>query len=53
VSHFSVLTEIIPESGENEQLADEWNDAAVRRFIVRVGEENLAKMYQLRRADDT
>ena len=30
---------------------DEWGDAAVRRFIVRVGEENLAKTYQLRMAD--
>jgi len=30
---------------------DEWGDAAVRRFIVRVGEEYLTKLYQLRRAD--
>ena len=30
---------------------DEWGDAAVRRFIVRVGEANLTKIYQLRRAD--
>jgi tRNA nucleotidyltransferase/poly(A) polymerase len=30
---------------------DEWGDAAVRRFIVRVGENNLTKMYQLRMAD--
>jgi tRNA nucleotidyltransferase/poly(A) polymerase len=30
---------------------DEWSDAAVRRFIVRAGEENLTKMYMLRRAD--
>jgi putative nucleotidyltransferase with HDIG domain len=30
---------------------DEWSDAAVRRFIARVGEENLAGIYQLRRAD--
>jgi tRNA nucleotidyltransferase/poly(A) polymerase len=30
---------------------DEWGDAAIRRFIVRVGEDNLAKVYQLRRAD--
>jgi putative nucleotidyltransferase with HDIG domain len=30
---------------------DEWSDAAVRRFIARVGEENLAMVYQLRRAD--
>jgi putative nucleotidyltransferase with HDIG domain len=28
-----------------------WSDAAVRRFIIRVGEENLADMYDLRRAD--
>lgn len=30
---------------------DEWSDAAVRRFIVRVGETNLTRLYQLRRAD--
>jgi putative nucleotidyltransferase with HDIG domain len=30
---------------------DEWSDAAIRRFIARVGEENLAMVYQLRRAD--
>jgi tRNA nucleotidyltransferase/poly(A) polymerase len=30
---------------------DEWTDAAVRRFIARVGEANLAPLYQLRRAD--
>ncbi|MCL2044266.1 MAG: HD domain-containing protein [Treponema sp.] len=30
---------------------DEWSDAAVRRFIVRVGEANLVKTYQLRSAD--
>jgi putative nucleotidyltransferase with HDIG domain len=28
-----------------------WTDAAVRRFIIRVGEENLEDMYALRRAD--
>jgi putative nucleotidyltransferase with HDIG domain len=28
-----------------------WTDAAVRRFIIRVGEENLPHLYQLRRAD--
>ena len=30
---------------------DEWSDAAVRRFVVRVGENNLERIYQLRRAD--
>jgi tRNA nucleotidyltransferase/poly(A) polymerase len=30
---------------------DEWGDAAIRRFIVRVGEDNLTRVYQLRRAD--
>jgi putative nucleotidyltransferase with HDIG domain len=30
---------------------DEWSDAAVRRFIVRAGEDSLVKLYQLRRAD--
>jgi len=30
---------------------DEWTDAAVRRFIARVGEEHLEDLYRLRRAD--
>jgi putative nucleotidyltransferase with HDIG domain len=30
---------------------DEWSDAAVRRFIVRAGEDSLVQLYQLRRAD--
>jgi tRNA nucleotidyltransferase/poly(A) polymerase len=30
---------------------EKWSDAAVRRFIVRIGENNLEKMYQLRISD--
>jgi hypothetical protein len=30
---------------------EDWGDAAVRRFIVRVGEENLDELYRLRFAD--
>ena len=30
---------------------DDWGDAAVRRFVVRVGRENLVNIYRLRRAD--
>ena len=30
---------------------DDWSDSGVRRFIARVGEENLANVYRLRRAD--
>ncbi|MDR0399891.1 MAG: HD domain-containing protein [Treponema sp.] len=30
---------------------DCWSDGAVRRFIIRTGEENLENLYQLRRAD--
>ena len=30
---------------------DEWSDAAVRRFIARVGETSLEDIYRLRRAD--
>ena len=30
---------------------DDWTDAAVRRFIARVGESNLESLYRLRRAD--
>jgi len=30
---------------------EHWTDAAVRRFIARVGEANLENVYQLRRAD--
>ncbi|MDR0316696.1 MAG: HD domain-containing protein [Treponema sp.] len=32
-------------------FTEEWGDAAVRRFIVRVGEPHLENLYQLRRAD--
>ncbi|MDR0999042.1 MAG: HD domain-containing protein, partial [Treponema sp.] len=28
-----------------------WRDGAVRRFVIRVGEENLENLYRLRRAD--
>jgi len=30
---------------------ESWTDAAVRRFIIRAGEENLFDLYSLRRAD--
>jgi tRNA nucleotidyltransferase/poly(A) polymerase len=30
---------------------DVWSDGAVRRFIIRIGEENLENIYRLRRAD--
>jgi len=30
---------------------DSWSNAAVRRFVIRVGEENLPDLYALRRAD--
>ena len=30
---------------------DSWTDAAVRRFIIRAGEENLPDLFALRRAD--
>jgi hypothetical protein len=30
---------------------ENWSDAAVRRFIIRAGEENLENLYRLRRAD--
>ncbi|MDR1444418.1 MAG: HD domain-containing protein [Treponema sp.] len=30
---------------------DVWSDGAVRRFIIRVGEENLENIYRLRRCD--
>ena len=33
------------------QYTDDWSDAAVRRFIARVGETNLEDIYRLRRAD--
>ena len=31
--------------------SDNWTDAAVRRFIIRAGEENLKDLFALRRAD--
>ena len=30
---------------------EDWSDSAVRRFIARVGEENLEDLYRLRRSD--
>ncbi|MDR3171594.1 MAG: HD domain-containing protein [Treponema sp.] len=30
---------------------ESWSDGAIRRFIIRVGEENLDALYKLRRAD--
>jgi hypothetical protein len=30
---------------------DTWSDAAVRRFVIRVGADNLENIYRLRRAD--
>jgi putative nucleotidyltransferase with HDIG domain len=30
---------------------DDWSDSAVRRFIIRAGEDNLENLYRLRRAD--
>ena len=30
---------------------EDWGDAAVRRFVVKTGEENLEDLYRLRRAD--
>jgi putative nucleotidyltransferase with HDIG domain len=33
------------------QYTDNWSDAAVRRFISRVGEANLEDIFRLRRAD--
>ncbi|MCL2441625.1 MAG: HD domain-containing protein [Treponema sp.] len=33
------------------QYTDKWSDAAVRRFIARVGEDYLDDIYRLRRAD--
>ena len=31
--------------------SDEWSDSAVRRFLLRVGRENLSYLFALRRAD--
>jgi hypothetical protein len=30
---------------------ESWSDAAVRRFVIRAGEENLSDLFALRRAD--
>ena len=32
-------------------ITDEWSDGAVRRFIARVGQDNLEDLFALRRAD--
>jgi hypothetical protein len=33
------------------QITDEWSDGAVRRFIARVGRDNIEDLFELRRAD--
>lgn len=33
------------------QYTEDWSDAAVRRFIIRVGKAHLPKLYKLRHAD--
>lgn len=40
-----------PDSNKNEQAKKYWTDSAVRRFIVRVGEENIEDLFLLRIAD--
>jgi hypothetical protein len=51
--YFPYITEdTTPE--EREKIKEkEWGDAAVRRFIARVGEENLEDLFALRIADAT
>lgn len=46
---------VVPEGATPEQIQEyeskEWTDAAVRRFIARVGEENIDDLFSLRIAD--
>jgi len=49
--YYPVLPEDATETDVEEYEAKKWTDAAVRRFIVRVGEDNIDDLFALRIAD--
>ncbi len=50
---FPVVSEDASEEEIEQYEAKKWTDAAVRRFIARVGEENIDDLFALRIADGT
>lgn len=49
--YYPVITEGATEQEVEQYEAKKWTDAAVRRFIARVGEENIDDLFSLRIAD--
>lgn len=49
--YYPVLDEDSSEEEREQYEARKWTDAAVRRFIARVGEENIDDLFELRIAD--
>lgn len=50
---FPIVDESMTEQEKLDLKSKEWSDSAVRRFIARVGEENLDDLFALRIADAT
>ncbi|MFA6754730.1 MAG: HD domain-containing protein, partial [Candidatus Dojkabacteria bacterium] len=49
--YYPHITEDMEESEKERVKLNEWSDAAVRRFLRRVGEENIDDLFRLRLAD--
>lgn len=49
--YFPVIDESMSEEEKQRIKEKEWSDSAIRRFIARVGEENLEDLFALRIAD--
>lgn len=49
--YFPIIDETLSEEEKKKLEEKEWSDSAVRRFIARVGEENLEDLFALRIAD--
>jgi poly(A) polymerase/tRNA nucleotidyltransferase (CCA-adding enzyme) len=49
--YYPHVTEDMPEDEREKVRLHEWSDAAIRRFLKRVGEENIQNLFRLRIAD--
>jgi tRNA nucleotidyltransferase/poly(A) polymerase len=49
--YYPHVTEDMPEDEKEKIKLHEWSDAAIRRFLKRVGEENIQDLFRLRIAD--
>jgi poly(A) polymerase/tRNA nucleotidyltransferase (CCA-adding enzyme) len=49
--YYPHVTEDMPEAEQDKIKLHEWSDAAIRRFLRRVGEENIQDLFRLRIAD--